>query len=151
MDWAEEHVAPHTFGLNDLAAISGVPVPTIQSWQWRGAVRVRRPGKGRPRRYTVWDALELAAIAELSRLCVRPSRSGPDLATALVGLVRYHVALDAELVSLPDVVLLFPCQDGGWEMSAADSSEKPKGSHLACDIRIVATEIAERFGQKMTV
>ena len=57
------------FGIDDVAWLAGVPVTTLHSWLSRRLLTATvSPGMGRPRRFTVADAVKIVAAARLVRL-----------------------------------------------------------------------------------
>lgn len=92
MDWSRHYpIAKDRFGLSELARISGVPVPTIERWMHRKAIRVQKVGRGKDRAYTIWQAIHVAIIAEMSLMGMQVTGKGADVSLAPLGYVRHRV------------------------------------------------------------
>ena len=145
MRWNEQHPVPRTkFGLSILSDVSGVDVLTIQRWQRTGALPGRRVGKGTPRAYTVWDALRLRCLAEMTKLGMRLTGPGLHLSAALAGLVRHQVALHGNIDHVPTALRLYP-EDDTYLMAWDPRVTEPEGSHIAINLKAIAESVGRRF------
>lgn len=107
MNWSQHYpIARDQFGLSRLAAVSGVEVSLIQTWHHRGVVPVPRIGRGKVRRYDIFEALHLAIVAEMSRLGLSITGAGSTLSEALLGFLRFEIASNGTLDNVASIALV---------------------------------------------
>lgn len=121
MDWSRHHpIAKDRFGLSELARISGVDAATIRRWIHRGALKVPPVGRGRDRAYTIWQAVHVAIIADMSRMGLLITSKGADLSLALLGYVRHRVARDGDAREVGPVSLTIVPDTDDWGIRPAE-------------------------------
>lgn len=121
MDWSRhDPIARERFGASQLAHVSGVNAATIRRWIHRGAMEVPPIGRGRDRAYTLWQAIHVAIIAEMSRLGLSITGKGAGLSLALLGYVRFRIASNGDARNIEPMSLIPLPQFDDWGIRPAE-------------------------------
>ncbi len=142
MDWrTHTPIAKERIGLNELAEAAGVPRGMISSWSLRGAIVFRGVGRGRTRSYTIWQAVHLAIIAEMSAMRLSVVGPGADLTEAMLGYARHRLAEGAT----PGCIALVP-EPGGLDWTIHPVADVGScGSCIVLDLGRIVGGVAERW------
>ena len=127
--------AADTFTLARLEAISGVKAATILRWQDRKAICVPPVGAGKPRMYSLWDAMHVAVVAEMTILRLQITGSGQDLSLSLTRYIRTHLIKNGHTDELRSVALWW---DGGALKMSQDADADRPGSYIVIGLPQVA-------------
>jgi DNA-binding transcriptional MerR regulator len=142
MDWSRHDPIPaEWYGRGRVAELAGVQPVALTNWQKSGAVSFVSTGKGITRRYSIWDVLHLAIIAELHRMGVQTSGTGALLSESLTAFVRWHLKRDGDLSRVPHALAVYATGDRDWYFSAALA---PACSHFVVNLRSVVDAIEDR-------
>jgi hypothetical protein len=115
MDWRDLPTLARTFGLPKLIEITGIPKDRITKWQRDGAWPVEPLGRGKVRKYNIWDAIRATIIREFSNVGLPISGKGQELTSALVGVVSYAASSGpGDLSNLAEHVKLYRDAEGEW-------------------------------------
>jgi hypothetical protein len=115
MDWRDLPHLARTFGLPKLIEITGIPKDRITKWQRDGAWPVEPLGRGKVRKYNIWDAIRAVIIREFSDAGLPISGRGQELTSALVGVVVYAASSGpGDLSNLAEQVKLYRDTEGEW-------------------------------------
>lgn len=145
MDWSRHHpVARDRFSLSTLAHISGVDAATVRRWIHRGALDLPPVGRGRDRAYTIWNAIHVAIIADMSRMGLPITGKGADLSLALLGYVRHRVARDGDASEVGTVSLTIVPDTDDWGIRPAEWVLTGE-SCITIGLRLIVKAVVERF------
>jgi hypothetical protein len=149
MDWRDLRHLARTFGLSKLVKITGVPKDRIHQWQRIGAWSVEPLGRGKVRKYDIWDAIRATLIQEFSHVGRPISGKGEDLVSALVGVVIYAASSGpGDLSNLPEQVIPYRDAEKEWYIDIAGSmaldDERPGNVVMLIRLRRIALEVGER-------
>ena len=150
MDWRDLPQLARTFGLPMLAEITGISRNRILKWQQIGAWPVERIGRGKVRKYDVWDAIRARIIRELSDVGLPISGKGQDLTSALVGVVIYAATSGpGDLSNLPEQVKLYRDTKGEWWINLDGAFSFDEESFGSVVVLIRLRRIAKQVGSKL--
>jgi hypothetical protein len=156
MDWRDlPHVA-RTFGLPKLIEITGIPKDRITKGQRDGAWLVEPLGRGKVRKYSIWDAVRAVIICEFSDAGLPISGKGQELTSALVGAVIFAARSGpGDLSNLAEQVKLYRDPDGEWciDLNGAFALDEERLGSLVVLIRLkrIAIEVGERAALGLAV
>ena len=115
MDWRDLPYLARTFGLPQLVEITGIPETRILKWQQNGAWPVEPLGRGKVRRYDIWDAIRATIIREFADAGLPISGKGQELTSALVGVAIFAASSGpGDLSHLPEQIKLYRYREGEW-------------------------------------
>jgi hypothetical protein len=149
MDWRDLPHLARTFRLPKLAEITGISQDRILQWQKIGAWPVEPLGRGKARKYDLWDAIRARIIEEFSDTGLPISGKGEELTSGLVGVVIYAAATGpGDLSNLPEQIKLYRDPEGEWwidmfEALAVDD-ERIGSVVVLIRLRRIALEMGER-------
>lgn len=129
-----------TFGIAEIAKLSGLSIPQIEQAISREGMDVK--GKGRPRQFEQADAFNFCVIGEMRRL-------GIDWKRSIVGSTAFPWPIsDAIEIKEPQFFLLTPLGDGSFDIDLVlpDQIERHlKSFKASAGILIDASAIAKRI------
>lgn len=147
MDWP---LVQRWFGLSRLAEISGVDASTVQRWQHRRAIPVRRVGRGTDRTYTLEDALHVAIIAEMSRMGLAITAKRAELSGVVLGYPDYRLRDDPCIDSLGSLALVPIPGEGDWLIEPRLERASEAGSYTVIGLAQIVKASSEQIMQLKT-
>jgi len=149
MDWRNLPYLAPTFGLAQLVEITGISKDRITNWQRTGAWPVEPLGRGRVRKYDIWDAIRATIIREFADAGLPITGQGQELTSALVGVVIFAASSGlGDLSNLPEQIKLYRDPEGEWciDTFGAMAAEDERLGSVVVLIRLrrIALTVGER-------